>query len=76
MAFQVLYLTGFLYLILSFPSGRLQTALDRTLVVGAFGLATVVQVAVLLVADARAVMCARCGPNLLEIHRDDGRQLA
>ena len=72
MAFQVLYLAGFLYLILSFPSGRLQTALDRTLVVGAFGLVTVVQVAVLLVADARAVMCARCGPNLLEIHRDDG----
>jgi len=71
MAFQVLYLAGFLYLILSFPSGRLQTALDRSLVVGAFGLVTIVQVAVLLFADARAVMCALCGPNLLEIHRDD-----
>ena len=59
MAFPVLYLAGFLYLVLSFPSGRLQTALDRALVVGAFGLVTVVQLAWLLVADPRPG-CARC----------------
>ena len=47
-AVQVLYLAGFLYVILSFPSGRLPTALDRALVVAAFGLVTVGQLAWLL----------------------------
>jgi len=69
-AFQVLYLAGFLYLILSFPSGRLQTALDRVLVVTTFGLVTVVQLASLLFTDTRAI-CDGCSANLLEVARDD-----
>src|SRR5215831_3456452 len=70
-AFQVLYLAGFLYVVLSFPSGRLQTALDRVLVVVAFGLVTVVQLALLLFTDTRAI-CDGCSANLLEVVRDDG----
>src|SRR5262249_56336241 len=69
-AFQVLYLAGFLYLILSFPSGRLQTALDRVLVVTTFGLVTVVQLASLLFTDTRAI-CDGCSATLLEVVRDD-----
>ena len=69
-AFQVLYLAGFLYVVLSFPSGRLQTALDRVLVVAAFGLVTVVQLASLLFTDTRAI-CDGCSANLLEVVRDD-----
>jgi signal transduction histidine kinase len=69
-AFQVLYLAGFLYLILSFPSGRLQTVLDRMLVVFTFGLVTIVQLASLLFSDTRAI-CDGCPANLLEVTRDD-----
>jgi signal transduction histidine kinase len=73
LAFQVLYLAGFLYVILSFPSGRLQTALDRALVIAALGLVTIGQLAWVIFADTRAVICADdgCLPNLLEVHRDD-----
>ncbi len=70
-AFQVLYLAGVLYLILSFPSGGLQTVLDRALTVTAFGLVSIVQLAWLLFANAGAVICERCSVNLLEVHRDD-----
>jgi len=69
-AFQVLYLAGFLYLILSFPSGRLQTVLDRALVITAFALVSVGQLASLLFTDERAI-CDRCATNLLEVTRND-----
>jgi signal transduction histidine kinase len=69
-AFKVLFLAGFLYVILSFPSGRLQTALDRALVVVAFALVTIVQLASLLFTDGRAI-CDRCSANLLEVARND-----
>ena len=69
-AFQDLYLAGFLYVILSFPSGLLQTALDRALVIVTLGLVTAVQLVWLLFFDARAV-CDRCSMNLLEVTRND-----
>ena len=68
---QVVYLAGFVYLILAFPSGRLRGALDRAVVVAALVLVTVVQVAWLLVADSRAVICSRCPGNLVEVGRSD-----
>jgi signal transduction histidine kinase len=67
---QVLFLAGFLYLILSFPSGRLQTMLDRALVIVALGLVTIVQLAWLLFTDFRTT-CDRCSANLLEVSRND-----
>ena len=69
-ALQVLYLAGFLYLILSFPSGRLQTMLDRALIIVALGLVTIVQLAWMLFADTRA-LCDDCSANLLEVTRND-----
>ena len=70
-ALQVLWIGGFVYLILAFPSGRLRGRLERALVVVAFGLVTIVQLAWLLVADSHAVICARCSTNLLEVSRSD-----
>ena len=67
-----LYYAGFLYLILSFPAGRLQGKLDRTLMVIAIALVTVGQVAWLFFADSRRLVCATCPANLLEVTRDDG----
>ena len=69
-AFQVLYLAGFLYLIMSFPTGRLQTSLDRTLIIVTLGLVTVVQLAWMLFDDTRAT-CDLCSANLLEVARND-----
>jgi signal transduction histidine kinase len=65
------YYTGFLYLILSFPSGRLQGTLDHTLMVVTIGLVTVGQWAWLLFADSRRVICRTCPANLLEVARED-----
>jgi signal transduction histidine kinase len=66
-----LFYAGILYLILSFPSGRLQGTLDRVLLVVTIGLATVVQVASLFFADSREFFCRTCPANLLEVARED-----
>jgi len=68
--FAVAFLAGFLYIGLSFPSGRLPTALDRALMAVALGLVTIVQLAWLLCYDPTAD-CDRCAANLLEVTRDD-----
>jgi signal transduction histidine kinase len=69
---QVVWIAGFVYLILAFPSGRLRGVVDRALVVAAFALVTVVQLAWMVVADSHEEMCARCSRNLLDVTRDDG----
>jgi len=66
-----LYYAGFLYLILSFPAGRLQGKLDRTLMVIAIVLVTVGQVAWLVFADP-SLVCPTCPANLLEVAHDNG----
>jgi signal transduction histidine kinase len=67
-AFQ--YASG-LYLVLSFPSGRLQGRLDRALMVIAVGFATVVNWTWLLFADPHRMLCRTCTANLLEVTRND-----
>jgi len=67
-----LYYAGFLYLILSFPAGRLQGKIDRALMVVTIALVTVGQVAWLLFADSRRLVCPTCPANLLQVTRDDG----
>ena len=66
-----LYYVGIVYLVLSFPSGRLHGTVDRALVVGTFVLTTVVQVAWLFFVDSRKVFCRTCPANLLEVARED-----
>jgi signal transduction histidine kinase len=68
--FGTTYLAGFLYVVLSFPSGRLRTPLDRALCLMALALVTVGQFAWLLFAQTPEVICQRCPANLLEIEAD------
>ncbi|MGH3003304.1 MAG: sensor histidine kinase [Gaiellaceae bacterium] len=70
-AVQSVFLAGFAYLILSFPSGRLQGGLDRIVIVSAVGLVTVVELASLLFSDSSAVLCDGCPRNVLEVSRND-----
>jgi signal transduction histidine kinase len=71
-AVEDIYLLGFVYLVLSFPSGLLRTRVDRILIAAAIALTTIVEIAWLLFADSRAVICSDCPDNLLEVVRDDG----
>ena len=66
-----LYYVGIVYLVVSFPSGRLHSTVDYALVVGTFVLTTVVQVALLFFADSRKFFCRTCPANLLEVTRED-----
>jgi signal transduction histidine kinase len=68
---QLWYYVGFVYLVLSFPAGRLRGGLDRGLVAAAIVVVTVGRLGWLLFADSRAVICRRCPANLLEVARDD-----
>lgn len=69
--FQVLYLAGFSYVILTFPSGRLQGVFDRGLFVLVLLDVTLVQLAALLFSDSHAALCGGCPANRLEVARND-----
>src|SRR3954454_2528666 len=70
-ALESVYLLGFVYLVLSFPTGRLRSRVDRALIVAAVAIVTVVEVAWLLFADSRSQICAECPANAFEIARND-----
>jgi signal transduction histidine kinase len=67
-----LYLLGFVYLVLSFPSGRLRSRLDVGLFAAAVAIATVFELAWLLFADSGSQICSDCPDNVLEVTRNDG----
>jgi signal transduction histidine kinase len=70
-ALESVYLVGFVFLVLSFPTGRLRSRLDRGLIVAAVAIVTVVEVSWLLFADSRSQICAECPSNAFEITRND-----
>jgi signal transduction histidine kinase len=70
-ALESVYLLGFVYLVLSFPTGRLRSKLDRALIAAAVVIVTVVEVGWLLFADSRSQICADCPGNAFEIARND-----
>jgi signal transduction histidine kinase len=70
-ALESVYLLGFVYLVLSFPTGRLRGKLDRALIVAAVVLVTTVELAWLLFADSHSQICSRCPSNAFEIMRND-----
>jgi signal transduction histidine kinase len=71
-ALESVYLLGFVYLVLSFPTGQLRSRLERVLVTAAVVLVTVVEVAWLLFADSHSQICSDCPHNAFELTRDDG----
>jgi hypothetical protein len=59
-AVQSVYLVGFVFIVLSFPAGRLQGRLDRLVILSAVGLVGVVEVVSLFFSDSQAVLCSNC----------------
>jgi signal transduction histidine kinase len=70
-ALEDIYLLGFVYLVLSFPTGQLRGSLDRALIAAAVVLVTVVEVAWLVFADSPSVICSDCPDNAFEVVRSD-----
>jgi signal transduction histidine kinase len=66
-----LYLLGFVYLVLSFPTGRLRGKLEVGLFATAVFIAIVIEFAWLLFADSGSQICSDCPSNALEITRSD-----
>jgi signal transduction histidine kinase len=60
----------FLQLVMSFPSGRLASRLDRRLVVAGYLIFTVASLPAMLVADSHDLGCDACPDNVLLIHHD------
>jgi len=70
-ALQVAYIAGFTYVVVSFPSGRLQTVAERVVIGAAVFLVVFIQFEALLFTDSRAIECSICPSNALEIARND-----
>ena len=62
---------GFVYLVLTFPSGTLRGRVERVLLACALALTTVVELSWLLFADPQAVFCHGCPANELQLVRND-----
>jgi signal transduction histidine kinase len=74
---EVLIYAVLVHLLLSFPSGRLETRLDRLLVTIAYLNTTVVQLGVFLFTDPAKAGCTRCPSNPLLIeHSEAARALS
>ncbi len=71
---EVLIYAVLIHLLLSFPSGRLETRLDRLLVTIAYVNTTVVQLGVFLFTDSKAG-CARCPSNPLLIEHSEAAKV-
>jgi len=71
-AVEDVYLVAFVYLILSFPTGRLRSTVERLQFAAAVAIGLVLEVLWLLFADSHEVFCSDCPPNALEIVRNDG----
>jgi hypothetical protein len=70
-ALESIYLLGFVYLVLSFPTGRFRGKFERALITSGVVLVTVVELAWLLFADSRSQICSRCPENAFEVARND-----
>ncbi len=71
------FVAGFVYIVLSFPAGRLPGMLDRVLVVAAVAGALGLQVAAMLFGSGNALRCGGgCGDNLLQVFHNDGLAVA
>ncbi|MGB8879099.1 MAG: histidine kinase [Solirubrobacteraceae bacterium] len=75
-AVEYVFIAGFAYLILSFPSGRLETTLDRALVGAALALTTIVAWVALLFGNRSGLRCGPlCPSNAIQVAHDNGLAL-
>jgi signal transduction histidine kinase len=68
---QSVWVIGLLYLLLSFPSGRLSGRLDRWLVGGGATAAVGLQLLAMLYGNRAALGCPACATNLLQVFHDE-----
>jgi signal transduction histidine kinase len=71
LAIQSVWLIGLIYLLLSFPSGRLNGRLDRWLVVGGGAVGTGFQLLAMLYGNKTGLRCPGCATNLLQVVHDN-----
>ncbi|MFZ0973363.1 MAG: hypothetical protein WAN22_14130, partial [Solirubrobacteraceae bacterium] len=75
-AIEYAFLCGFIYIVLSFPSGRLRTALDKSIVAVAIA-GTGLQAVAMLFGSGSGLRCGGgCGDNLIQVFHDNGFALA
>lgn len=68
---QSLWIVGLVWLLLAFPSGRLQRRLDRGLVIGGLAIAVGLQVVAMLYGNGAGLHCSGCSRNLLQVVHDN-----
>jgi signal transduction histidine kinase len=72
-AVEYVFIAGFTYLVLSFPSGRLERSLDKALVAAALGLTTVVTWIAMLLGNRSGLRCGpTCPDNAVQLVHDNG----
>jgi signal transduction histidine kinase len=76
LAVQSVWIIGLVWLLLSFPSGRLPGRLDRWLVVATAALALGVQLLAMLYGNKAGLHCPGCANNLLQVVHDNHKALA
>jgi hypothetical protein len=69
-AIQYLWIVGFICILVSFPSGRLNS-LDRGIVAAAVVLAFAFQLAAMLCGDGTGLNCTDCPSNVMRVSTDD-----
>ncbi len=75
LAVQSLWIVGLVWLLLSFPSGRLEQRLDRWLVVGGGTVAVGLQLLAMLDGNKAGLRCTGCSNNLLQVVHDNHKAL-
>jgi signal transduction histidine kinase len=73
-AVQYTFLFGLVFLLLSFPSGRLQGRLDRWLMWGLLGLLAMVLIA-MLYGNKAGLRCPGCPNNLIQVFDDNHKAM-
>jgi len=75
-AIEYVFLCGFIYIVLTFPSGQLRTRFDKAIVVLAIA-GTLLQVVAMLFGSGSGLRCGGdCGHNLIQVVHDNGLALA
>ena len=74
-AIQYVWAVGLVYLLLSFPSGRLQGRLDRSLMWATVGLFCM-QLLAMLYGNKAGIRCPGCPDNLLQVVQDNHKAQA
>jgi len=71
LAIQSVWIVGLVWLVLSFPSGRLKGRLDRWLVVAAAVIALGLELVAMLYGNRTGLRCPTCATNLIQLVHDN-----